>query len=719
MPSSPRPFPRPSRPAAQASTRPTATDARCVVEPLEPRRLLAAAPAPDGPFPDDGGPDQASATYLGRLDEGRPTTRTARGALVPGEVQDVYRVKLDRETDLAVEVGGLELGEATRAYLMRHGEGRATPAAFATVDGGYRLTARLPAGSWYVGVFYDDPTGTDRPYTVAASGTPAPEPTLSRRAAQTAARLPAPAGDRYVQSGRVDAGRPSVYRFDVVDRRTVRVGVSGAGRLRADLTLFDAAGAVVGRGLPDTVSDGGVPDQSVTADLGPGAYFAAVASLGASGVTYGVNLLAVGERSDPAPPDPAPPDPAPPDPAPPDPAPPVTVAPIGAVLSRDAARSAYPLGEPGEFGGGLAGVVEGGTPAVYRIEVPRPGFVRAYVGSLDGDADLALFDGDGRVLYDSASDGTAAERVSGRLEPGSYFVHVRGRTDARTSYQLNVSADLDPPPPFAPTLTADAARSAARVRSPDPGDPIDGTVDGGVAAVYRVDLSRPGSIHADLRDPTGRAELTVFNEAGEVLVTDGISTFGNDVRASAQAGRHYVQVVAPSGDRVDFRLALDVELVPEARRGSTVVRGRFDGDDRDFDEAFPDRNYGRDLRRFDGFTFTLDRDAVGVDGEVAIDLHFSGGRSTVQIYRDGPRGDGPFEDGVAYDRGGDGRPSYLPLGRIFRDDARAYLDGRRGERFVVFVGAGGELDNVGDYTLTFGPGVSGVRELTDGELPNG
>ena len=678
------------RPRAAA---PTARRSPCAVEPLEARRLLAASPA--DPTPADGGPDQATAVYLGRVGEGRSTLRAVRGVVTPGEVQDVYRVKVDDPTDLTVTLSGLARSATTKLYLMAHGETRAAPATVARGATDYRLTARLLPGSWYVGVFNGDGDGPgrDRGYTLAASGNPTPVPTLSVAQARDALAFPLPPADGPGGIGgvsaTVDAGRPTVHRIDLVDRRDVRLELADLGG-DADVTLFDADGRIVAR------ADGAGDGRTLSADgLAAGSYYASVAAVAGTGVPYRLRASAT-------------------------PAPPPTAPPVDAVLTRDAARSAYPLSGATAGDVALPGRVEGGAPAVYRVDLPRGGDVRAAIDGPSADADLALFDAAGRRLAASRLDGRNAERVVADVPAGSYFVHVQGRTTARVDYRLAVRADLDPPPPIQPALTAGGAASAYRVRSPDPDAPLRGTVAGGTPAVYRVDLARPGSLLADLTDLAGGgAELSIFDADGERIAgDDATNQFGTDVRASLQAGRHYVQVDARPDERIDFRLALDVELVPEPERGSTVVRGRIDADDADYAEAFPGRSQSSRLRRFDGFAFTAAADAMGIDGEVPIDFHFSGGETRVQLFRRGDAGDEPYARGVDFSSGGTGRlPSIHP--GAFRDDARVFVDGRKGERFVVFFASADDgLDDFGDYTITFGPGLTDVRELTDGELPD-
>ena len=551
-----RPFPRPHRAATSAPSTP------CLVEPLEPRRLLAASPAP---FPDDGGPDQASALYLGRLDEGRPSVRTAVGVVRPGEVQDVYRVKIDRPTDLTVNLAGLRRTARTKIYLMAFGETTATEAVLSRTDTTYRLTARVLPGSWYVGVFNGEGAGPgrDRGYALDASGTAAPA-------------VPAP--------------------------------------------------------------------------------------------------------------------------------------PVDAVLTRGAARSAYPLAgietstlnEPVE----LAGAVEGGVPAVYRVDVPRGGgTLRTSLDRPTGDVDLALFDAAGRRLRASNADGTSPEYVTLSVPAGSYFAHVQGRTAGRIDYRLRVSADLRPAPPVSAVLTRESARSAYAIPRPEAAT-LDGEVGGNVPAVYRIDLPRAGRLRVVTEPEGGDVDLALFDSAGRRLGTGANDGAAADaVAARLQPGSYYAHVAARTAARVGYALSTTIEFDAAAPppappddggtrgpRGSTVVNGRLGSSDLRVFGGYPGEGAYADYYRF-----TADR-----DGTLRVDLRSDDIDAVVQVTKlDDVPGFPAATEGSNDDYSSDAGT-----------DARLEFRATAGSTYLIRASsfAAGET---GSYTLTVSPGTPRVDEVSD------
>ena len=427
-----RPF-RPRRAATPA--RPTATPAPCWVEPLEPRRLLAASPS--NPFPDDGGPDQSTATYLGRLNEDRPSLRTVAGAVRPNEVQDVYRIKIDRPTDLRVDLHVLGRSADTKVYLMRHGETRAVyeasviPTTFVDVDGrgtidrGLRLTVGVDPGSYYVAVYNGEGTGRrrDKGYVIETSGVASPPPSpiplvLSLRAIDAAAPFPSVSDGPQQVAGLVAAGRLSVYRLDVLDPGPLTVDLENLTG-DADLALYDAAGRMLGSsGL-----DGRSAERLVRSvgpygdDVPPVAVYLGVATRSRRNVGF---TLRAAQQVNPG-------------------------APVGRTISADEMRSARPIAvEDGttEF----AGLVEGLVPAVYRLDLPRSGSVRVDLTNLTGDADLHSFDATGRLQFESTHNLTEDEQVGTGGDAGSYFVRVSGRRSAKIDFRLHIAATLRPLP---------------------------------------------------------------------------------------------------------------------------------------------------------------------------------------------------------------------------------------------------------------------------------
>jgi hypothetical protein len=74
----------------------------------------------------------------------------------------------------------------------------------------------------------------------------------------------------------------------------------------------------------------------------------------------------------------------------------------------------------------------------YKIGVGAPGDVTIVLDKLKANADLALLDSSGAVLYSSAKTGMATEMISAALDAGDYYLKVATVGTAQTNYSLSI-----------------------------------------------------------------------------------------------------------------------------------------------------------------------------------------------------------------------------------------------------------------------------------------
>lgn len=96
------------------------------------------------------------------------------------------------------------------------------------------------------------------------------------------------------------------------------------------------------------------------------------------------------------------------------------------------------------------------TSDYYRFQVNEQSDVTVLLSGLSANADVKLYDANGREVAFSAQAGTSNEALNVRLAAGTYYVLVTPASGANTTYTVTFDATIVPPPAQAPQPLADA-----------------------------------------------------------------------------------------------------------------------------------------------------------------------------------------------------------------------------------------------------------------------
>ncbi|HSI32792.1 MAG TPA: pre-peptidase C-terminal domain-containing protein [Tepidisphaeraceae bacterium] len=211
--------------------------------------------------------------------------------------------------------------------------------------------------------------------------------------------------DDFVSKG----DRNDYYRIRVKAATDVTIKLSGMTD-DANVQLLDGNGAVV-----QTSNRAGTRTEYIVRTLAPGYYYLRAYYEGAASTAYGLRVTAGAVAA---------------------------TAPGSAdTVGNTLATAAY----VGIVGSGYArlyreALTSAGTDAadVYRLRIKSPTTVTAGLHDLIDNAQLALLDGDGRVLARSTRAGTKRESVSLPLAAGNYYLRVFSDSPVATPYSLDV-----------------------------------------------------------------------------------------------------------------------------------------------------------------------------------------------------------------------------------------------------------------------------------------
>ena len=205
-----------------------------------------------------------------------------------------------------------------------------------------------------------------------------------------------------------------------------------------------------------------------------------------------------------------------------------------------------------------SGTLDGphGSVHYYRFRVDLSMIVELHLRNQDADADLVLEDADGVVVAEARSSGTADESISGRLEPGRYYVRVEAQESGTNSYELGYEAvqnthDLD---------LGDATDRMWRgllysYVAADIGgrDPVD---------YFRFSLREPRTLHLVMWRLEGDLDLFVEDRHGTVLRASRTSgTADESLEVTLASGTWYI-VVRPqqAGSNLSYVTSYGVSM---------------------------------------------------------------------------------------------------------------------------------------------------------------
>ncbi len=236
----------------------------------------------------------------------------------------------------------------------------------------------------------------------------------------------------------------------------------------------------------------------------------------------------------------------------------VAFCPAAALAGGQDCRDAVPIGETPTVSGSVSGTV----PNYYRFEVMASAFYRIY-SSGDTDTVGQLFDADCRVISENDDGGQGLNFLIEReLEPGSYYVSVRGYNDAASGpYTLHVEAgpggqrggsgcyDAEPMPP---------------------GGSVPGIVLGTAWRFFSFNLSSPGAVTVYTEGQTDTIGQLLDADCNRI-VDDDDSGEGTNFRIETELepGTYYISVRGYS-DATSGPYTLHISLPGGARQEGSV-----------------------------------------------------------------------------------------------------------------------------------------------------
>jgi Bacterial pre-peptidase C-terminal domain len=274
-------------------------------------------------------------------------------------------------------------------------------------------------------------------------------------------------------SGSVGGEDPAdLYQFSVDGNQNVSITLNTL-EGDADLALFDSQ-----MNLIASSAQPGLELDQVMGDLGPGTYYVGVVPYQGAPSQYEFELQVGGTAPGPVSPTPVP---------------------GPGVEAGHTPEMALPIGA---LQGGASvtgsGSVGGEDPAdLYQFSVDGNQNVSITLNTLEGDADLALFDSQMNLIASSAQPGLELDQVMGDLGPGTYYVGVVPYQGAPSQYEFELQVGGTAPGPVSP----------APVPGPVPMPPVSGPAPG-VSAASAAAL--PESLA--LRDQVGLAAASGGSE---------------------------------------------------------------------------------------------------------------------------------------------------------------------------------------------------------------
>ena len=204
----------------------------------------------------------------------------------------------------------------------------------------------------------------------------------------------------------------------------------------------------------------------------------------------------------------------------------------------------------------------------FQFRLTRRSSVTMELSELSANLDLDLLYNDGAVAARSAETGTATDKITRVLEPGSYYLRAYG--DAPATYSLRVSSTSAPaatPPPAPPTGGGnddDDVIANARDLGSTPNTAMSGDVrDGHTADAYRFTLPVRCTVSAVLGDLSSPVEIALLKESGSPITrTRRSDASERTLTRTLAAGTYFVMVFRGGGSTASSGYTLALSTTP-------------------------------------------------------------------------------------------------------------------------------------------------------------
>jgi hypothetical protein len=308
------------------------------------------------------------------------------------------------------------------------------------------------------------------------------------------------------------------YRFTLSEEKDLRITLTKLSD-NINLELLDGSGSVISDSRKT-----GKSNESIQESLDPGTYYVGVKPQGSARGSYTLNIanLVVDDPDGGKPPE--------------------NVNDIGVLTTYEDKDSI------GSQGSGYRDAND------YRkFTLTEQSKLNINLNELTANADLELYDSDGRTLLSrSANGGSSDETINTTLGAGDYYVRVLPKGAASTAYNLNMNAvdgnqDDDDPPGKALGTVGDPLTEGGLVGFGDIND------------YYNFDVGFPAFVSVKLDGLSGNADLQLYDSTGEVLL--GSSTNSGSTGEEVQAfldNDNYVVRVFGQGSQTPYDMSVSL-----------------------------------------------------------------------------------------------------------------------------------------------------------------
>ncbi|MEB3341346.1 PPC domain-containing protein [Okeania sp.] len=292
-------------------------------------------------------------------------------------------------------------------------------------------------------------------------------------------------------------------------------------------------------------------------------------------------------------------------------------------------KTAFDLGEVGDapitYSDDI-GTTSGGTTDkndYYKFTLTgEENEVSILVDSLTDNANLELRDTDGKfVLSESTETGKKAENIEADLEKGTYYLRVYPQGNAKTDYDLTISAeeileDLDPEPSGATDL-GELGKKEQSIYG-EIGFREKGIRD--ISDFYQFTLTEElNHVNVVLDSLTANANITLFDEDGETIINQSREKGKKkeEIDQVLEAGTYYLQVEPQGTAKTEYRLSVDSDRIYDPDGTIDLAQKIEVGEEpENFTDKIGFQEYGqRDQRDYYQFTLENDKEVnITLDG---------------------------------------------------------------------------------------------------------
>ncbi|WP_202224515.1 PPC domain-containing protein, partial [Okeania sp. KiyG1] len=200
----------------------------------------------------------------------------------------------------------------------------------------------------------------------------------------------------------------------------------------------------------------------------------------------------------------------------------------------------------------------------YNFTVTSENQVSLTLDDLKANADIELYTSDDELIWRGENRGRQAEVFEDTLFPGNYTVRVFPKGNARTDYQLGITAQFPYVDDYANAdeafdfgeVTVDTERVLNEIgrtyRSQSGRDEQDW---------FRFELSEESNVNIDLRQLRANVDLTLYEDDGTSLLDNSRNTGrkAENINQTLDAGEYYVKVQPKGGARSNYQIAISAE----------------------------------------------------------------------------------------------------------------------------------------------------------------